>query len=276
MVNLDQVLSIATDIVPLKKLEGDRWAVAVPLQGEIAKHYFKPTIKILKQAGVDPSSSDTYHSFDGDKIRGSSTNFCTILQCQMRPDGFYLLGVPEARILDKAGKLSGNFYSDLGMAVYSDGAPNQETAQAIIQQAAGEQLPFVLSFRAMDYALDNKRVGGIALSLAEEPIGIITGEDARRVIEEMNYPGNSGACGVYRDGGGYYYACWLRFDNSNDNGLVGWICAEGARSEILRANEKRLKRKYANQTNKLRKQIQKLKLDKDKEQEDFQQSLTLS
>jgi len=269
MVKLIQVLNTATDIVPIKKVGEDRAVVAIPLQGEIAEHYFEQAVAVLREAGVNPSKSNTHHTYDSEtgQIRGSSTNFCVVLDSKMRRDGFWLPGVSEARFLDETGKLSNNVYRDLGIAVYGDAKPNEETAQAIITQAQRGELPFILPFKAMDYALDKTRVGGIAISLAENPRGIITGDEARRVVKSMDHKGNSGACSVNRFRDGYYDAHWYWFDYSYDNGLVDWICAEGARQDILQANNDMLERT-------LGVEIQKMTAERDKKQEAVEQALS--
>ena len=217
MVNLGQVLSTAEDIVLLEKLKGDKWTFAVPLQGGVAKHYFNQAFEVLKQAGVDTSESNTFHTYDPEakKIRGSSTNFCVVLDAKMRPDGFWLPGVVEAKTLDRVGKLSNNTYRDLGIAVYNDENPNKETSQKIIAQATGKELPFLLPFRAMDYSLWRK--AGISIFLAKEPKAIITGEQTRKIIEQMNCSEKSGAGRVSRVGEGSYEVNWSGIDYSESH-----------------------------------------------------------
>ncbi len=273
MITLDQVLSTAKDIVPIKKSEGDRWTFAVPFQGEIARHYFDETVSNPAEAGVEGFKG--YWKFDNETglIIGSSTNHCLRLATKMRPDGFWLPGVPEARVLDRAGKLTNRGYRDLGVAVYNDAEPNKKIAQEIIAQAEGKQLPFLLPFGAMDYEVDKKFPEGIAISLAENPKGIITGEEAAQILSQMNYPGSSGACRVYRYWLGGYLAYWCRFYASCGDGLVDWMCAEGAPADILGAHASLMERKYEGQAQELQRQIKQLSAERDREQEAFKKAL---
>jgi len=268
MVSIDQVLSTATDIVPIKDLGEDRWAFAVPLQGEIAKHYFKQSISNPNHANV--LGFQGYWNFKKElqQIRGSSTFLNLRLDTKMRPDGFWLPGFVDLRVLEEKGKLTSSVYRDVGVVVYNDGEPNQLIASNLIKQVKEDQLPLLLPFRALDYKVDGECLNGIAIDLTQNQKGIIFGEEARKIIEKIDYPGNSGAGRVSRYRGGDWIANWARFiDYSDDHGLVDWMCAEGARADLVSAHTGMISRQYDSK-------IERLETKKSQEQEAFEKSLS--
>ena len=219
---LDKVLNTAKDIVVVEKIKDGKFVFIFPFEGEIAEHYFDKTLVNPKENKIN--GFNRYWDFN-DKtglINGSSTLLTLRLDEKVRPDGFWVPTPEEGLFLDKNGKLSNNVYRDYGIAVYSENEPNKEIAKEIIKQVE-KDLPLVIPFKALTYRIDEGFPDGVAVALVENPKGIKSGGEASELLKKF-YTGNSGACGLDRNGGGYWDALWSYLALSSAAGRVDWMC----------------------------------------------------
>lgn len=253
----EYVLGDAQDIAVIRSLGDDRFVYAV-----------RPSLDVQKQF-YDLSVSNPFYTkipafqkcwkFDEEKgIRGSSTYLALRFDRQaLRPNGLWIPGLLEAKALDNRGKLENGVYRDYGIAVYSEGSPNKEIAKRLVPQARvlGLELPLIVPFRDMNYDIEKKDV---KLSLVKSPSGLISGEEAVRELDSLDYKGNSGVQGLCRDGGLGLDAGDRDLAYSVGGGRVDWICGEATRAGLEHAHSALLERKYGEAM---------------KEQEVFQESL---
>jgi len=265
---LDQILSTAEDIIVLGKSGEDKVVFAFPFEREIAKNYYKKTIADTKENNV--KGFNRHWKFD-DKtglIKGSNTFLVLKLDEQIRKDGLWIPTPEQAMLLDKKGKLSNNVYRDYGMAVYSEAQPNQEIAKEIISQTK-RKLPLVIPFKDLTHRLDENFPYGVAITLIDKPKEVIFGEEARQYLDkEFDYKMDSGVCRLYRYGDGDWDADWDRFDNSNADGRVDFVCGEATRADLKEAYKGLLEGQYNIQINKLT-------TERDERQAEFKKSLKI-
>jgi hypothetical protein len=263
---LDRVLETAEDLVVVNPTDPEKIVFAFPLQGEVAEHYFKQTLANGQERDVE--GFDRHWQYDPEKklITGSSTLLTLRLDKQTRKDGLWVPTVQEAKQLDAQRKLTNRVYRDNGLAVYSDSDPNQKIAGEILSQTRGET-PFVVPFKAMDYRLDREFPEEVAIFLTDKQEGVLSGEQAKQYLsEQFDYQGNSGACGVDRDGDGGWGAGWVRLDFSSGIGRVDWLCGEATRTDLESAGNKMFERKYGSR-------IRELETERDEAYEKFTDSL---
>ena len=257
-----------------KDVREDRYVIAVPLKGEVAKHYFNKTIS--NPAERDVPAFQKYWKFNEKtgEINGSSTYLTLRLARELGKDSFWIPSVSEARALDKAGKLKNGVYSDYGIAVFDDSEPNKKTAKTLIEQAKSMKLvlPLLVPFSSLDYQLDRESDFGIALSLSDAK-GIISGEDAVKLLEQFDYKSNSSVCRLDRGRYGDWVANWDGLDDSYFNGRAGFVCGEAAHADLAEAHKKLVKRKYAQKSKEFEEQIKSLREQSERDEVEFAKQL---
>ncbi len=263
---LDQVLNTAEDLIVIDSKDKDRVVFAFPFKREVAKHYFNETLADKREKGVEGFNRHWQYDNKTGLITGSSTLLTLRLGKKAGQKGFWVPTVEEAMLLNKNSKLTNRVYRDYGIVVYSNDRPNQKIAEGVIEQAKGRELPLVVPFKALDYEVDNNFPNGVAVFLAENLDGIRAGEEAQKIISQFSYPGNSGACRVLRDRGGYLGAGWEGFDGSDIGGRVDWMCAKGTRADLETAHKGVLKRQYDVE-------IKRLQSERDQKEASFLESL---
>lgn len=262
---LDQILNTAKDIVLIGSAQAeDKVVFAFPFEGEVAKRYFDKTFANLEENKVDGFNRTWEFDAQTGLIKGSSTFLILRLDEAVRPDGLWVPTPEQAMFLDKKGRLSNRVYRDYGMAVYSDGTPNQEVAREIIKQAK-RNLPLIAPFKNLVHRIDKDFPYGIAIALTENPIEIKSGKQAIELLDKF-YKGDTGACRLGRVRYGGWLANLDGLDFSFAYGRVDWMCAEGTRADLVSAYKNLLERQYDTQ-------IQKLTNERDKKQEAFASSL---
>ena len=261
---LDKVLSTAEDLVLVGSAQGDKMRFAFPLKGEVAEHYFNQSPGVKNR---DLDGFDRYWEYDLESglIIGSNTPLTLGLDEVVRPDGFSVPSVEEARVLDKEGKLTKGVYRVYGIVIFNGENPNSEIAQKIIEQAGDRKLPFVIPFSAMTHQENRSLHYGISVSLTDTAEGLRSGRQAEEMLNSFDYKGNSGAQGVGRDSDGGWGACWGRFGSSSV-GRVDWLCGEATRAELSNAFKQLMERKYD-------KQIRELTAERDKRTRSFLEEL---
>ena len=266
---LDKILNTAKDFVVLGKSKEDKIGFAFPFEGDIARDYYKKTIANAKENNLE--GFDGSWEFD-DKtglIKGSSTFLALKLDEQIRKDGLWIPTPKQAMLLDKKEKLSNDAYRDYGIVIYSEAKPNKEVAKRLIQEAnkRGWKLPILAPFKALDLIKLDLINTEAEISFKKDVEGIITGEEARQYLDkELDYQYDSGACGLGRYSDGSWDASGYGFDDSNTDGRVDFVCGEATHSDLKEAHLGLLKRQHKSQ-------IDKLLIERDKKQADFEKSL---
>lgn len=259
----------------LDKAEGDKYlfaedkyVFASPFKGDIAKSYFEKTVSNEQEWSVNGFKRHWKYDSEKGLIIGSSTFLALRLDGQVRPDGLWIPIPQEARILDEKKKLSNGYYRDFGIVVYSQGNPNERVAKGIIERTKAE-LPLVVPFKALNPGLSSRFPYGIAISLTENPLGILSGKEARQYLHDLKYKGYRGSsdtCGLDRDGNGIWYANWSGLGGFYDDGRVDWMCSKGTHADLETAHKGLLQRRDDAK-------IQKLETERDEKQEEFVNSL---
>ncbi|MBU0957891.1 MAG: hypothetical protein KKF56_03735 [Nanoarchaeota archaeon] len=251
---LGRLLETAEDIVLMRDvpaLNSDQVSFAVPLRGKLAREVFDESL--THDRGLP--EFQRYWSFDKSSghIKGLSVYLGTRLDSRvLRPEGLRMLGVRELQSLGGKGKLADGFWRDAGIVVYSAGTPNLNTARALCQKGVeGElDLPLIWGFSDLDYV---PKDGGVGIVSIENPQRVILGEEAVKVLEDIEaYQGNKkGACRLSRGGGGDWGADWVVFADSDAGCLVDWVCGEATREKLLQAYNGLSERVYGDQIEEL-------------------------
>ena len=253
------VLADAQDLVVLGR-SGDNHVYAV-----------KPSLAFQRQAYeesiVDANERDTpafqnHWKLGKNGIEGSSTFLALRLDKRVaRPRGLWIPGLLEAKALESQGKLENGVYRDYGNLVYSNGEPNKQIAERLTTQAQelGLPLPLVVPFRALDYSPDKKdKEYGVVVSLVENPQGIISGNEAVKEINKLNWKGNSGFHRLVRYRDGDWDADWSYLDDSDDFGRVEWFCGEATSQNLKDAHDMFLEREFGAELRKRKEQFDRL------------------
>ena len=210
--------------------------------------YSKPFTKTEAQMMADETNR-TINSQYGDAkglrrglraIGGGLANMSTLkgivannVLMQMSHGQRWLPTIAEGFVLDKAGMLPSNVLIDFGIALYDGGTPDKDIAQSMMVVADERKYttPVLASFASLGLAQGGKRYE-VTPQLASAK-GLITGQDAVRILEKFAYKGNSGVRGLGRDGCGAWDAYWTSNLGNFDKGcLVDRYSAEGDEKKL--------------------------------------------
>lgn len=164
--------------------------------------------------------------------------------------------IAEGLALHDAGLLPGGELMDFGIALYNEGNPDKEIAQALTQTAKqkGYALPVLASFRALDLTKGGKRYGFTPAIVSED--GLITGEDATKTLEKFAFVGDSGVRRLYRDWGGCWSADWREaLDFFSAHCRVGRVSAEGSEKNLKDLVSSQIEQNFNSQRAGYREQI---------------------
>jgi hypothetical protein len=211
--------------------ENTRYISTKPLKGDEAKAVYEEVSGRIKKDFKNAPVFKQYFQFNeqSEEINGSSTYLGILINNALSKNSLWIPTIQEAKQLDVSGKLSNGVYRDFGMAVYSEKSPNQEVAKRLIEEAKkrGRELPVLAPFKALDIIKT-----GVKISFKKDAEGIIFGEEAKQYLEQFNYKGNSGACGLCRDGDGDWDAIWDALDGSDSGGRVDFVCGEATAKNL--------------------------------------------
>ncbi len=246
------VLKDAQDFVVIRPSGRDSYVYAAKPSLNIMKEFYEQSISNLDDKNID--TFNRYWEFDEKRgIKGSSILLALRFDRQaLRPNGLWIPGLLEAKVLDSQGKLENEVYRDYGIVIHNDNKPNKQGSKILVPQAKelDLKLPLVVPFRALDYVNDQNKAWGIKLSFYPGT-GIIQGKEAQNKINLFDYSANSYAQGLSRDEEGDW-GVWYDLADSGDNGRVDWVCGE-ATSEILEeAYFKLNEKKYGKRIRELR------------------------
>jgi hypothetical protein len=148
--------------------------------------------------------------------------------------GFLFPGVREGRNLDAQGKLSNGVVRNYGLAIFSPTQYNVEIAKSLVEEAKrrGWELPVLAGGRSLDLKKGDNAYG-LDVIFTDNPLGIISGEEAREFLKKFDYIERSGVQRVGRDADGDWGAGWHGLADSDDLVRGGdWVCAEGTKEKI--------------------------------------------
>lgn len=262
------VLDDAQDIAVVGNLGKDRFVYAAKPSLQTQKWLYD--ISVSNPGDSQVPAYQRYWKFDEKAgIMGSSTWLDLRFDVMsLRPSGLWLPGLLEAKALEAKRKLENGVYRDYDVVFYNEKNPNEDIAEALMPEieALKLQTPLVIPYRALNPIRNDKMSHGVQPSFVQSPEGIISGEEAERQINSLNYRGNSGVHGLDRDRNGFWDASWYGLDDSYENGRVDWICGEATREILVGVNELILKREFSDK-------IRKLESEREKRREGFLESL---
>ncbi len=236
--NID-VLEEVQDIHPVGR-SGDNHIYAAKPSLEVMRQFYE---EIVAQ---DATRVSGHWVFGKDGIKGSSFHSCLGFDADvLRPRGLWLPGLVEGKTLDSAKKLSNGVYRDYGIVLYDGTEPNHEIAERLASEAEalGLKLPLVIPFRALNHSPN--------ISFVESPEGIISGKEAEKQINVLNYKGNSGVRRLLRDWYGGWDGRWGNLAGSSASGRVDWVCGEATRADLTSVYDSLAERKYGKQIREL-------------------------
>lgn len=244
----NEVLNGAEDIVLIRLASNkDNFVYAVKPDFVFKKKHFDMTTSNSNEANVGAFGGCWAIDNSNQEIKGSSMFLGLRFDKTLRASGLWIPGVLEARVLDTKKKLTNGVYRDNGMAIYSASGENSKIAQSLTKRARKEgwEFPLLVPFRSLDYKINGKTDYGVDISFVENPIGLIRGKEAVKVLNRFNREENNGAYRLLRDDDGSWGADYGRLADSSDNGRVGdWICGEAARADLAKAYDSLSERKY--------------------------------
>jgi len=209
----------------------EKYVFAKPFKGDEAKAVYEEVMGRVEKDFKNSPVFNNYFQFNEQtgEINGSNTYFEILINKVLIKNDLFLPTIQQAKQLDSLGILSNKVYRDYGIAVYSKDQPNQEVAKRLIQEAnkRGQKLPILAPFKALDL------IPGAKISFRKDVEGIITGEEARQYLDkEFDYKMDSGVCRLYRNGDGDWNANWNRFDSSDADGRVDFVCGEATTKNL--------------------------------------------
>lgn len=241
------ILSDAQDIVPLMPSQSNRGLHVYAVKPSISAQRQLFNESVADEAEKNILAFQGHWKFNKQKgITGSSTYLALRFEKKaLRPRGMWLPGLLEAKILEYKGKLKNDgFYRDYStvvcrLKVYIMADIDKKRSEEFIAQAkeSGLELPLILQFSAMDYALDKRKPYGLFVSILQSPEGIIKGTEAtqelsKQELSEFHWKKWSGVNRLSR-----YHERWgVIFGNnlstSGDDGRVDWFCGEATEQDL--------------------------------------------
>jgi len=210
----------------------EKYVFAKPFKGDEAKAVYEEVMGRVEKDFKNSPVFNNYFRFNEQtgEINGSNIYFGILINKVLSKNGLFLPTIQQAKQLDSLGILSNNVYRDYGIVIYSEDQPNQEVAQRLIQEASKREwkLPILASFKTLDIIEPEAKI-----SFSKDVEGIITGEEARQYLDkEFNYKRDSGVCRLGRYGVGSWLAGWNRFDGSDADGRVDFVCGEATTKNL--------------------------------------------
>ncbi|MEK6889031.1 MAG: hypothetical protein AABW80_02890 [Nanoarchaeota archaeon] len=173
-------------------------------------------------------------------LRGIRANRELMAQTQ---GNVWLPTIQEGFVLHDAKLLPSNELMDFGIALYNVENPDKQIAGKLIECARqkGYAVPILASFKSLDLEQGGERYGVTPVFVSKE--GLITGQDAVKLLERFNFRGNSGVCRLGRS-----YGVWVAdWDVSLDaDGVcrVGRVSAVGTAKNLIELAENEVRTKY--------------------------------
>ena len=153
--------------------------------------------------------------------------------------------IAEGLALNEAGMLTPNVLIDFWIALYDGESPDTDIAQAMmaVAKSRGYTTPILASFASLGLASGGKRYG-VTPQLASEN-GLITGQEAVKLLEKFAYKGNSGVRRLSRCRDDVWNAGWdVDLDGFYGGCRVGRYSTEG--------DEKKLEQEAAGEFTKIK------------------------
>ena len=212
----------------------DRFTFTRPLRGEEARAVYGKVKRIVETDYKDIPIFDAYFRFneETEEINGSNIPYAIIVNQVLEEEGLRLPTILEVIAMDAKGLLSNGVYRDYGLAVYSEGEPNEKVAERMIAEARKKwNLPILTSIKDLQMERGDK-VMGVNITYKKDS-EVLTDDKAEQYLKEnFNFSGSSGACRVGRDWSGDWDAGWDWFDYSSSGGRVDWMCGEAATKNL--------------------------------------------
>ena len=209
----------------------DEYIFARPFKGDEAREVYKEVRGRVEKDFKNSSMFGAYFKFNEQtgEINGVNTGYGILINDVLSQKGLWLPTIAQARKLDKLGKLSNGVWRRYGIAIYDKNDPNSEVAGRLTEEAEKKRwnLPVLAPFKTLKIIKTGARIG-----FSKDYDGIITGEQARELLKEFNYVGNSGAQGVDRGRDGSWGADWDDLDGSYECGRVDWICGKATQKNL--------------------------------------------
>lgn len=164
--------------------------------------------------------------------------------------------IEEGFSLHDAKLLPSGEIMDFGIALYDAENPDKQIAGKLMADAKkkGYNVPILASFRSLDLEQGGERYGVTPIFVSKE--GLITGEDAVKLLERFTWKGNSGVRRLGRDGDGNWNANWLGgLDNASGYCRVGRVSAVGTAKNLIALAENEVRTKYDSNNEVTRKEI---------------------
>ena len=161
----------------------------------------------------------------------------------LREKGLWLPTFQEARILEVKKKLSIGVYRGFGPILYNEQKPNAEFAKPLVEQAQAYKLslPLVIPFKAIELQAEGSEFG-VTFSLLSSLEGVVSGNEARKLINQCSSRADSGFRRSDRSGGGGWGARWDVVAGSSEYGRVGdWVCGLAARENLEKVMQQEIK-----------------------------------
>jgi len=251
------VLDDAQDVVAIRPSGENSYVYAVKPSLDVHRRFYERSV-----SNPDDSNVSAFSGWYFDEKRGiesSSPKTSTFLALRLdkkalRPDGLWVPGLLEEKVLRAEGKLQKGIYRNYGLIVYSNGVPNEEIAQSLVPQAEqlGLELPLVVPFSSLDYVIVKNRDFRVDVSFVESPVGVISGKEAIEQIDSLGYKADSGVHWLNRGRVGGWVADWyFKGIVSNFVARVDWVCGKATRVDLERAHDSLMEREYSERIRKL-------------------------
>lgn len=210
------------------------------LSGDFGKDFLEEYQAIAK---ADYKNADVLNVLNESNgwIKGSNDYSVVLANKILRQLGLRTSTQADIEKILKSGDLAlSGFYVDNGLAIRSEGGPNEYLAKDLIKQLRKQKLPVMIPLCGFDLRLDKNSPSGLAFNIREDAEiiydEILNSENGNFSSEDINektglpsklgkgdrtfYSRNSGVSGVYLGRGSYLNSHGGNLDNSSDDGRV--------------------------------------------------------
>lgn len=183
---------------------------------------------------VGLAANDAGEIYNMSALKGIVANRILMKKTEKTDNPQRLPIIQEGVLLQNAGMLSSGILIDHGLAVYNNGNPDQEIAQALTQEATQKNytLPLLASFSSLDLKRGGKRYGVTPTIVSTQ--GLVYGTHAQKLLDENSFiQGKNGVHWLGRGGSGRWFTSWGdNLDDFSEGCRVGRVSAEGSAKKL--------------------------------------------
>lgn len=215
----------------------ERIPYAQRASSELQRESYEGAQELAREYGNAPAFRQYWkYNEETGEGNGSSPIWLVLENKVLARKGLRTLTTTEGRQVDKQKRFSNGIYRDFELIVYSEENPNSDIAQILVPEAQrrGWTLPIIAHPLALDLRKSQNQYG-VEFLFGDNDSLIVTGEEAQRIIDSLDYKESSGVHRSFRGRDGSWGGGRDDLADSYEGGRGGdWVRGEATRSDFER------------------------------------------